>query len=62
MTDILPTPSALEIRDELEAMMRRDLLGPAGGPEEIVTVKSPKLVPIKSGKLKGCWPQHRLWA
>lgn len=40
MTDTLPTPSALDIRDELEAMMRRDLLGPAGGPEEQVTERT----------------------
>lgn len=29
-------PSPLELRAELEAMVRRDLLGPAGGPQEEV--------------------------
>lgn len=29
-------PSPLELRAQLEAMVRRDLLGPAGGPEEEV--------------------------
>ena len=29
-------PSPLQLRDQLEAMIRRDLLGPAGGPEEEV--------------------------
>ena len=29
-------PSPIQLRAELEAMGRRDLLGPAGGPEEEV--------------------------
>ena len=32
----LETLPDLELRAELEAMVRRDLLGPAGGPEEEV--------------------------
>lgn len=38
MTDPLATgtPTPLQLRAELEAMVRRDLLGPAGGPEEEV--------------------------
>ncbi len=32
----LDTPSPLQLRAELEAMALKDLLGPAGGPEEIV--------------------------
>lgn len=34
MHDALTIPSAIELRAELEKMVRRDLLGPAGGPEE----------------------------
>jgi hypothetical protein len=36
MTDFLLAQilSPLQLRAELEAMVRRDLLGPAGGPEE----------------------------
>ncbi len=34
MSDTLMTPSGLELRAKLEEMVRRDLLGPAGGPEE----------------------------
>lgn len=39
MTDILQgsTPTALELRTMLEEMVRKDLLGPAGGEEEEVT-------------------------
>ncbi len=33
---VLKTPSAVELRDELVEMVGRDLLGPAGGPEEEV--------------------------
>ena len=32
----LKTPSRLEIRDEFVDMIRRELLGPAGGPDERV--------------------------
>ena len=35
LRDRLPTP--VEIRDELEQLVLKDLLGPAGGPDEIVT-------------------------
>jgi hypothetical protein len=36
MTDILEdrVPTQLELRDMLENMVRLDLIGPAGGPEE----------------------------
>ena len=34
MSDTLITPSGLELRAKLEEMVRRDLLGPAGGPQE----------------------------
>ena len=33
----LKTPGRLEIREEFVDMIRRELLGPAGGPEEIIT-------------------------
>ena len=36
MTTVLPAPPTLESRSELETIVRRDLLGPAGGPEEEV--------------------------
>ncbi len=36
-TPILTPPSSLELRDELERLVIGDLLGPAGGPDEIVT-------------------------
>ena len=36
-TDVLTVPSKLEIRDEFVDMIRRELLGPAGGSEEIIT-------------------------
>lgn len=38
MTDFLQSkiPSPLELRAKLEELVRNDLLGPAGGPEEIV--------------------------
>ena len=38
MTSILKSeiPSALDLRAKLEEMVRRDLLGPAGGPEEMI--------------------------
>jgi hypothetical protein len=36
MSEALPPPSPLVIRDELETAVIRDLLGPAGGPEEEV--------------------------
>lgn len=37
MSEILQSePSPRQLRDELEELARRDLLGPAGGPEEIV--------------------------
>ena len=40
MTDTLKLPSPMQLRAELEDMVRRDLLGPAGGPyEEIVNVR-----------------------
>lgn len=36
MTELLEskTPSPMQLRAELEEMVRRDLLGPAGGPHE----------------------------
>jgi hypothetical protein len=34
MADALVSPAPLQLRAELEAMVRRDLLGPAGGPAE----------------------------
>lgn len=37
MQDTLKAPSALELRAEPEAMIQRDLLRPAGGPEEEIT-------------------------
>ena len=36
MSDAFLNATSLELRAELEAMVRRDLLGPAGGPEEEV--------------------------
>jgi hypothetical protein len=36
----LETPSPLELRARLEEMVRRDLLGPAGGPEEEVNERN----------------------
>ena len=36
MADTLLSVSPLQLRAKLEAMVRRDLLGPAGGPEEEV--------------------------
>ena len=36
MTDILPQPSTNQIRQELQDLILRDLLGPAGGEEEII--------------------------
>lgn len=36
MSETLQLPSSLQLRAELEAMVLRDLLGPAGGEEEIV--------------------------
>ncbi len=39
-TSILRTPSAQEIRDELEQAVLRDLLGPAGGPHEEIAEDS----------------------
>lgn len=36
MPDTLATPSTLDLRAELEEMVLRDLLGPAGGPNEII--------------------------
>jgi hypothetical protein len=36
MTTSLPFPSTLDLRAELQAMVERDLLGPAGAPEEAV--------------------------
>ena len=35
--EVLTAPSKLEIREEFVDMIRRELLGPAGGPEEIIT-------------------------
>jgi hypothetical protein len=37
MSEKPTTPSPAELRDELQAAVLADLLGPAGGPEEIVT-------------------------
>ena len=34
MSEMLKVPSPLELRIELEQMVRKDLLGPAGGPHE----------------------------
>lgn len=36
MSDVLPLPSSTQIRQELHDLILRDLLGPAGGEEEIV--------------------------
>ncbi len=36
MADLLEVPSPLELRDQLQQMVIKDLLGPAGGPEEII--------------------------
>jgi len=36
MTDALKSPSPMQLRAELEEMVRKDLLGPAGGPYEEV--------------------------
>src|SRR5437868_6464120 len=36
MVNILESPTPLELRAELENLVIRDLLGPAGGPDEIV--------------------------
>ena len=40
MSDMLKTPSPLGLRAELEEMVCRDLLGPAGGPEEEVAERN----------------------
>jgi hypothetical protein len=40
MSKILDSPSYLELRGQLEEMVRKDLLGPAGGPEEILDEQS----------------------
>jgi hypothetical protein len=37
---VLPAVSQIQIRDELEQLVMADLLGPAGGPEEIVDESS----------------------
>jgi hypothetical protein len=34
MSDVLKAPSPLELRAELEEMVRKDLLDPAGSPDE----------------------------
>jgi hypothetical protein len=36
MTDVLEQPSSLQLRAMLQDMVRKDLLGPAGGPDEII--------------------------
>ena len=36
MSDVLERPSTLQIRAMLQEMVRKDLLGPAGGPDEII--------------------------
>jgi len=40
MPDTLAMPTALRLRAELEEMVLKDLLGPAGGPTEIVTERN----------------------
>ena len=45
-------PSPLQLRDQLEAMVRRDLLDPAGGPEE--EVDEP---PCAGATSLACWPR-----
>ena len=40
MSDALVTSSPLQLRAELEAMVLNDLLGPAGGPTEIITERN----------------------
>lgn len=40
MTATLKTPTALELREELQRLVRNDLLGPAGGPEEEVAERN----------------------
>ena len=40
MTDTLEKPTPLQLRAELEAMVINDLLGPAGGPTEIITERN----------------------
>jgi hypothetical protein len=36
MTDSLRPPSSIELREMLQEMVEKDLLGPAGGPDEII--------------------------
>ncbi len=40
MPDLLEQPSSLQLRAELEEMVLKDLLGPAGGPTEIITERN----------------------
>ena len=43
VTNIMHSPDALDLRTELQSMVERDLLGPAGGENEIIdepTVRS----------------------
>ncbi|WP_423223647.1 hypothetical protein [Candidatus Amarolinea aalborgensis] len=59
MADALVSPSPLQLRVELEAMVRRDLLGAAGGPDEEMTnrVSDRYIVGIVAsrGQFDTCW-------
>mgnify|MGYP001126528139 CR=1 FL=1 len=46
-----PTPCAAVLRDELETLVVKDLLGPAGGPVEEIDEKSPITARYLVGKL-----------
>ncbi|CAG1009290.1 hypothetical protein ANRL4_04021 [Anaerolineae bacterium] len=51
MADGLLRLTPLQLRTELEEMVLKDLLGPAGGPTEIVTEHN-----VRGGKCwRGCW-------
>ena len=36
MSDVLSPPSSTQIRQELQSLILRDLLGPTGGEDEII--------------------------
>lgn len=50
---VLPTPSPSQIRAEFEDIVVRDLLGPAGGPEEEIDQNSVREIATSSA----CWPR-----
>ena len=62
MSEPLNPPSYLELRTQLEDMVRKDLLGPAGGPEEIVdeaTVRGRYIVGMLAPKGRSTMPDEQ---